>query len=126
MSVTYANVRTRSYVVMSNRVGGYDALARPVVEYANTSSGHYFMTISSSEMTMLDRGDFANWTRTGGAFLAREGTFAGDGGLGPVCRFYGRPEAWPDSHFLLCKRGRVRGSSPRVLPGMDTGKSKRL
>ncbi len=100
MSVTYANVRTRSYVVMSNRVGGYDALARPVVEYANTSSGHYFMTMSSSEMAMLDRGEFANWTRTGAAFLARESNFAGDGGLGPVCRFYGRPEAGLDSHFF--------------------------
>lgn len=99
MSVTYANVKSRAYVVLSNRVEAFDPLARPVVEYANGSNGHYFMTMSSSEMAMLDRGDFANWTRTGAAFLARENSVTTNSGFDPVCRFYGRPEAGLDSHF---------------------------
>ena len=99
MAVTYANARSRAYVVLSNRRQGFDPLARPVVEYANENNGHYFMTMSTSEMAMLDRGDFAHWTRTGAAFLARQGSLAANGSLVPVCRFYGRPEAGLDSHF---------------------------
>ncbi len=103
MAVTQANVRSRSYVVLSNRVVGFDPLARPVVEYANSSNGHYFMTMSALEIARLDRGDFAFWTRTGAAFLGREAGSTSSGS--PVCRFYGRPEAGLDSHFYSASVG---------------------
>ena len=71
----------------------------PVVEYANGQNGHYFMTMNPAEMSLLDKGIFKDWFRTGAAFLALPPGSTVSTGANPVCRFYGKPEAGLDSHF---------------------------
>jgi hypothetical protein len=67
-----------------------------VVEYYRAAVGHYFMTAERAEIDALDKGVTPGWARTGQTFNAY---LPSDASHGPVCRFYGRPEAGLDSHF---------------------------
>lgn len=69
-----------------------------IVEYYRPALDHYFMTADGKEISDLDTGVHAGWTRTGEDFLAwRSGESGGAGN--PVCRFYGLPAFGLDSHF---------------------------
>jgi hypothetical protein len=67
------------------------------VEYFHAGFGHYFITASPQEVTALDAGTPAGWTRTGEAF----GVLAsGTPGAAGVCRFWSGGNFAPkSSHF---------------------------
>jgi hypothetical protein len=66
------------------------------VEYLHAAFGHYFLTASTAEITALDGGQFAGWSRTGRTFKVY-----GNAGVGqlPVCRFFNETFAPKSSHF---------------------------
>lgn len=68
------------------------APARTVVEFYNTSLDQYFITSDADEAAAIDRGAAGpGWIRTGDTF--------NEGGVVPVCRFYGSRSPGPNSHF---------------------------
>lgn len=71
----------------------------PVVEYYARELDHYFYTATPEEMSLLDAGTIAGWTRTGLYFWAGPSQGPVPANSQPVCRFYGRPEAGLSSHF---------------------------
>ena len=92
------------------------ATAPPVVliEYIDATFGHYFITSNSDEITKLDNGTIAGWTRTGFQFNAYAVAPAGES---PVCRFYSTAFAPKFPHFFTpfpaeCK---VVASNPNWL-----------
>jgi hypothetical protein len=92
-----------AYIVMRNGAGDSTSGApfAPVVEFYNQARDHYFVTMDSTEMSLLDRGLLQGWQRTGGVFLGyRSSQVSSPVDAGPVCRFYGRPQAGLDSHFF--------------------------
>lgn len=73
-----------------------------VVEFFNTTLGHYFMTADPAEAAAIDNGAAGpGWRRTGYTFQAYP---AGNVGSG-VCRFYGTPGRGPNSHFYTINPG---------------------
>lgn len=63
-----------------------------IVEFENTTLGHYFIGYDDAEARGIDAGQAgAGWRRTGGSFRP--------GGSTAVCRFYGTPGRGPNSHF---------------------------
>jgi uncharacterized delta-60 repeat protein len=80
--------RTRFALI---RVEG-DEITGTVVEFYNTTLGHYFITASAAEQASIDAGGSGpGWTRTGESFKS--------GGFSRVCRFLGTPGVGPNSHF---------------------------
>ncbi|HZQ61160.1 MAG TPA: hypothetical protein VFC24_07420 [Casimicrobiaceae bacterium] len=59
-----------------------------VVEYFHEPTHHYFNTIDDNEIAALDRGEFAGWTRSIGAFIGYKSAQAAPAGAVPVCRFF--------------------------------------
>jgi hypothetical protein len=73
--------------------------AVPVVEYAEASTGSYFITADLAEQAILDEGRIPGWTRTNGIWLA----FVDAEPLAqpprlPVCRFFA--PTWQNAHFF--------------------------
>ena len=76
-----------------------------VVEFYHEGLNHYFMAAGPSEIAGIEAGAAgAGWTRTGLDFKAwltmPPAIDFLPGGIGPVCRFYGRPAGGPNSHFF--------------------------
>ena len=98
---------TPTYFMLRNQVAtapGADELV-PVVEYYNGTLDQFFITSNPDEMRALDDGSTRDWLRTGEIFVAMPvsrtaSTAPGDA----VCRYYGRPEAGNNSHFLSASR----------------------
>ena len=66
------------------------------VEYFHAGFGHYFVTNLAAEISALDGGTFAGWSRTGRSF----NTYASANGVVvPVCRFFTVAFAPKSSHF---------------------------
>jgi len=78
-------------------VGGVPSEAI-VVEYDNTTLGHFFITAEPAEAAMLDAGVIVpGWQRTHYEFKVRPAGSA----LGlSACRFFGTPPLGPNSHFV--------------------------
>jgi len=72
-----------------------EVVVTTLIEFHHRRLDHYFMTADPAEFTLLDRGAFEGWERTGEAF------HVGPPGAGdvPVCRAYGLPQAGLDTHF---------------------------
>jgi len=73
--------------------------AGPVVEFYNAALDQYFNTISVNQIHDLDAGIHPGWVRTGQSFTAYYPLQSDSRGLN-VQRFYGKPEAGLNSHFL--------------------------
>lgn len=71
----------------------------PVVEFYNAALDQYFNTISINQIHDLDAGIHSGWVRTGQSFSAYYPLQSDSRGLN-VQRFYGKPEAGLNSHFL--------------------------
>lgn len=97
--IEYADEQPSAYFVISNREARDSTSLLPVVEYWHALLNHYFITGSPAEMAKLDDGTIAGWYRTGGVFLAFDRKAARPASVGPVCRFYGRPDAGLNTHF---------------------------
>ncbi len=69
----------------------------PVVEYYHQALDHYFITASTSDISLLDGGAFPGWLRTGQTFRAYP--TQSNASLRPVCRFFIPPQHG-DSHFF--------------------------
>jgi len=78
------------------RNGLLDRDKSPAIEYYHSGFRHYFITASADEITKLDNGTFAGWSRTGQAFNV--GTSSA-GGRVPVCRFFTVAFPPTSSHF---------------------------
>ncbi len=61
------------------------ALATVVEAVEYYYSGHYFMTISTAEISAVDSGAAGGWARTGYSFKVQNQAI---GGYSPMCRFY--------------------------------------
>ena len=84
----------------------------PVVEFYNTQTGHYFLTVDATEMAGIDAGSAGHgWVRTGFGFEAYPSTIPPgmycpeDCGV-PVSRFYG---PGPNSHFYTANAQEAQG-----------------
>jgi len=78
-------------------VGGVPSEAI-VVEYENTTIGHFFITAEPAEEAMLDAGVIVpGWDRTHYEFKVRP---AGSPLGLSACRFFGTPPLGPNSHFF--------------------------
>ncbi len=86
---------TQQLSLAGSGVAGVAATSE-VVEYYNASLDHYFITASPLEISVLDTGTIAGWTRTGYTFHTY---LAAHAGSSPVCRYY-IPPAQGDSHFF--------------------------
>ena len=72
------------------------------VEYYHQAFDHYFITAIADEITKLDNGTFAGWTRTGRSFRIYPNAAAG---LNAVCRFFSTAFAPKSSHFYTPDAG---------------------
>lgn len=85
----------RAWVILAAAVLGLTALAAraaQVIEFYNTNLDNYFITADANEAAAVDSGGAGpGWTRTGDTFA--------EGGIDPVCRFYGSIMPGPNSHF---------------------------
>jgi photosystem II stability/assembly factor-like uncharacterized protein len=81
-------------------IGGTLPQVATLVEFRNSVSGHYFMTLEGAESRGLDAGAAGpGWSRTGYAFKVYADAQAALSTVNPACRFYGTPGLGPDSHF---------------------------
>ncbi len=81
-------------------VGGTLPHTESLVEFRNSTTGHYFMTLAGAEADALDQGAAGpGWARTGRAFKEYADARATPYSVRPSCRFYGTPGIGPDSHF---------------------------
>jgi hypothetical protein len=86
-----------------------------VVEYYNTTLGHYFMTADASQIAFLDGGGFGpTWVRTGYVFSAYHDPGPG---LVAVCRFFGHQPGGPNSHFYTANP--VECDAVKASPAWD-------
>jgi len=77
----------------------------PVVEYYNGTLDQFFITSNPDEMRALDDGSTRDWLRTGEVFVALPVSRTASPERGnAVCRYYGRPQAGNNSHFLSASR----------------------
>ena len=67
-----------------------------LLEYFHAGFGHYFVTHLQEEITKLDNGTFAGWSRTGRSI---NGWLTAATGSSPVCRFFSERYAPKSSHF---------------------------
>jgi hypothetical protein len=70
-----------------------------VEEFHHRGLGHYFITADAAEKQLLDTGVHPGWERTGESFKAYAAGSPAAGSIGPVCRYYGKPDRGLDSHF---------------------------
>jgi len=78
------------------RLDPVDAQKVMAIEYHHAGFDHYFMTAIPDEITKLDNGTFAGWSRTGASF----NVYAGEKvGATPVCRFFSTAFDPKSSHF---------------------------
>ena len=70
-----------------------------VDEFYHRALRHYFITADAAEKQLLDTGVHPGWERTGESFKAYATGSPANGSIGPVCRYYGKPERGLDSHF---------------------------
>jgi hypothetical protein len=76
------------------------------VEFRHAAFDHYFVTADADEITKLDAGAFAGWSRTGSAFTVAT---RAAGALSPVCRFLQRRHVRAEElAFLHAIPGRMR------------------
>ena len=69
------------------------------IEFYNAALDHYFLTVDPKEVSDLDLGVHAGWTRTGQMFpVFGSAESAAGTSATPVCRFYIPPQHG-DSHF---------------------------
>jgi hypothetical protein len=66
------------------------------IEYYHLGFDHYFVASTAQEISDLDNGVHAGWSRTGYGFNVWD---AAGSGTSPVCRFY-IPPGYGDSHFF--------------------------
>ena len=66
-----------SGVVESFRASADAPAAMPAIEYHHAAFDHYFITSIADEITKLDNGTFAGWTRTGESFNVYRDAAAG-------------------------------------------------
>jgi len=66
------------------------------IEYHHAAFDHYFITAFADEITKLDNGTFAGWSRTGDQFNVYA---AGAAGTVPTCRFFSTAFDPKSSHF---------------------------
>jgi len=71
----------------------------PVVEFYNATLDQYHSTQNAAEIHDLDTGVHPGWVRTGGSFMAYVPGQDDNRGV-IVQRWYGKPEAGLNSHFL--------------------------
>lgn len=88
-----------SVVAVRNQPAGNPSV---VLEYFNSTNGHYFVTISQAEIDALDEGRFSGWKRSIGAFIAYETEADAPAGTVPVCRFFSSKFT---SHFYTADPG---------------------
>ncbi len=69
------------------------------IDFYNRRLDHFFVSADVSEIATLNRDPATGWQWAGGGFNVHP---AGSSAVNtvPVCRFYGLPEAGPDSHFI--------------------------
>lgn len=97
-----AIVRTSSHPgTVSPRIVGAgrqcaQTTAQAVVEYYHAAFDHYFVTGIDNEITMLDDGTLAGWTRTGQRFIVYP---PGAPGSAATCRFFSTAFGLRSSHF---------------------------
>lgn len=103
-----AGARSGTLSIVSNGIGSPQSVAltgsgtsgttntADVVEYFHAAFGHFFVTASVDEITKIDAGLFAGWSRTGFGFKVYTGAGAG---LVSVCRFFSDRFAPKSSHF---------------------------
>jgi Repeat of unknown function (DUF5648) len=88
----------------------YDAgqtVETALVEFYNTTLGHFFVTLEGAEAKGIDQGLAGpGWMRTGYSWGAWKDAASAPSGAVPVCRFYGNPAVnssgkrlGPNSHF---------------------------
>jgi hypothetical protein len=78
-----------------NRIGRITPFAS-AVEYYNADFDHYFITSKIDEMSKLDNGTLAGWTRTGLSFNVYS---TATEGAASVCRFFSAAFDPRSSHF---------------------------
>lgn len=66
------------------------------IEFYHAALDHYFVASNAQEISDLDTGVHAGWTRTGYVFNVWDGSSIG---INPVCRYY-IPPGYGDSHFF--------------------------
>jgi hypothetical protein len=71
------------------------------IEYYHAGFGHYFVTANSDEITKLDNGTFAGWTRTGLSFHIMDSAASQ---TTPVCRFFTVAFPPTSSHFYTANQ----------------------
>lgn len=69
------------------------------VEFRHRGLDRYFVTADPYEAALLDRAPDTPWTATGYGFVVYP-PGSEVAGTVPACRFYGRPEAGIDAHFV--------------------------
>ena len=88
------------------------------VEYYHAAFDHYFITTIADEITKLDNGTFAGWSRTGQTFSVFSDT---SGGASGVCRFFSTSFAPKSSHFYtpdVGECGKVKGDKNWQFEGV--------
>jgi hypothetical protein len=88
-----------------------------VIEYYHAAFDHYFVTHLPDEISKLDNGTFAGWTRTGRSFKAWS---ASSSGTAPVCRFFSESFAPKSSHFytsFAAECATVKGNAAWTFEG---------
>ncbi len=71
-----------------------------VVEFHGPNRDDYFLASDGNEISALDSGLIAGWSRTGERFRAYASTVTSEMHHAPVCRFYGLPSAGLSTHFF--------------------------
>ena len=91
-----AGTQTQAIMAMVARItSGFQGTTK-AIEYHHAEFDHYFVTTAPEEITKLDTGVFAGWTRTGESF----GVLPVDtAGAGNVCRFFSTSFGAKSSHF---------------------------
>jgi predicted dienelactone hydrolase len=75
-----------------------------VLEFYNTTLGHYFMAAGAGEIAGIQAGAAGpGWELTGESFKAWLTMPAPQFAAVPVCRFYGAPAGGPNSHFFTAE-----------------------
>lgn len=83
-----------------------------LIEYFHAAFGHYFVTYLAGEISKLDDGTFAGWSRTGKQLKAYTATAAG---LSPVCRFFTVAFPPKSSHFYTPNAPECAGLQPSAV-----------
>lgn len=80
-----------------------------LIEYFHAAFGHYFVTYLAGEISKLDDGTFAGWSRTGKQLKAYTASATG---LSPVCRFFTVAFPPKSSHFYTPDTPECEGLKP--------------